>query len=504
MSKKIILNDNEVVFNEDVSAAQDWRSQDLNRALEAMFGATFLAGSGVAGQITAGAILTGLLVNGSATNLSLDITPGMGIFSFGGDLTFNNRYRLASLTSSTNVTLPLPHSSLYRWDLLEVSAEEITATETRQVLTAIGPTRALVPTVVPKTVSSNLKFRIRSGTPAALDSARLPALQPDPAWLPVCGILITPGDLTASGNKILDLRKLFSYCSPGRSFIQNDNQDGFDKPIAMSSNGATISVAQNWVRMGGYHSPIGATTQQSTINRPQINPNTDKPASLTLQVNRWYYIYAYRPTRNCGHTSMVLTNVAPISDDSDDRGRPSSSFDLPVPWPTTDASAPALYMGAVRLYDNSGTMTPLPFRKSGGYTALAFESSAGLSGASTQGKIHNAGGSLITPGTDITRTINPDGDSLEAVPPHCRLVRLSLQFENVSTSAGPMNFTFRSDMSVPFNVYRVSEVDPDHMVTAEVDVPVDSSFSVTFICTGTGGDTGAVRGWVQGFYEEMP
>jgi hypothetical protein len=505
MSKKIILNDNEVVFNEDVSSAQDWRSRDLNRALEAMFNATFLAGSATPGTITAGAIVSGLIVNGSTTNLSVNITPGLGLFSFGGDTTQNNRYRLASSETTVNLPLPFPSPTLYRWDVIEVSAEEITETETRQVLTSIGPTRTLVPTVVPKIVSSNLKFRVRAGSADTLANARLPALQPDPAWLPIAGILVSPADLVASDNKLLDLRKMFSYCSPARSFVQNDIRDGFDKQVSMSSDGAMVSAAQNWVHMGNYRSPIGATPQQSTINRPQLNPNVDKPASLALAVNQWYYIYAYRPTLNCGYTAMVLTNVAPISNDTDDRGKPSGTFDLPVPWPTTDASAPAMYMGAIRLYDNGGTFYPLPFRKSGGYTAISYNAEAGYSGADTQGKIHNAGGSLIGPGITATETINPDGDGLEAVPPHSRLVRLTLQFENVSTSATSLSFNVRSDMSPAFIVYRVADIDPDHMVTAELDVPVSSNFSVSFICSGsTPTDVGAFRGWVEGFYEEMP
>lgn len=505
MSKKIILNDNEVVFNEDVSAAQDWRSRDLNRALEGMFGATFLAGSVTAGSITAGAILTGLSVNGSTTNLSVSVAPGLGVFSFGGDTTLNNRYRLASAETSVSLPLPFPHATLYRWDLIEVSAEEVTATETRQVLTTIGPTRALVPTVVPKTVSSNLKFRVRAGTADTLAAARLPALQPDAAWLPLAGILVSPGDLTANGNRILDLRKMFSYCSPGRSFVQNDIRDGFEKDVSMSSNGVMINAAQNWVHMGNYRSPLGAAPYQSAANRPQIDPNTDKPSSLVLQVDRWYYVYAYRPTLNCGHTSMVLTGVAPVATDTDERGRPSTSFDLPVPWPAADASAPAMYMGAVRLYDNGGTFYPLPFRKSGGYTALAYQSEAGYSGASSEGKLHGGGGDLIAPGDVIATTVNPDGDSLEAVPPHSRLVRLSFQFENAVTSASSLSFSVRADMTPAFIVYRVADVDPDHMVTAEVDVPVDGGFSVSFLCTGsTPTDIGAFRGWVQGFYEEMP
>jgi len=504
MVKKIILNDNEVVFNEDVSDAQDWRSQDLNSALEAMFNGSFRGGPSSVGTVFAGSILSGLLIGTSLTNLNITVSSGLGIFAFGGgDTSRNNRYRLASVDGDTTLTLPVAHTTLHRWDLIEVSAEEVTATETRQVLTNIGPTRTLVPTVVPKTVSSNLKLRIRSGVPDSLANARLPTLQPDQAWLPVAAIRVTPSAVISAGFQVLDLRKMFEFCSPPRP--TNTNKDGFRSAVSMSSNGQMVTATANWVHMGQYCSPLGTTPQQASLGRPQINVNVDKPASLVLQVNRWYYIYAYRPNLNCGFSAMVLTSVPPDATDNHTRGKPSAALDLPVPWPVSDPNAVAMYMGAVRLYDNGGTFFPLPFRKAGGYTALAYTSEAGYAGAATQGKIHPAGGALIAPSTTQTDTINPDGDGFEAVPPHSRLVKVNFQFENISTSVSSLGFAVRANLTPPFVLYGVTEIDPDHMVTTGLDVPVDSTFSISIICSGsTPTDVGAWRGWVQGYYEEMP
>lgn len=504
MTKKVILNDNEVVFNEDVSAAQDWRSQDLNSSLEAIFQGTYKSGPSTPLAVVAGAVLSGLLLDTSTLNLTVTVSGGLAVFGFGGgDVSMVNRFRLAS-SDSTSLVLPVAHVTLHRWDVIEVSAEEITTTETRQVLTSLGPVRRLVNTVVPKFVSSNLKLRVRSGTPDVLDAARLPALQPDQAWLPVAAIRVAPGALTTSGLQILDLRKQFSFCSPPTP--TNLNRDGFRSPVAMSSNGQMISAAPNWVHMGQYFSPLGTSVKQNALNRPQINVNVDKPSSLSLQFNRWYYIYAYRPHINCGYSSMVLSSVPPDATDAYTRGRPSGSFELPVPWPATEPSAVAMYMGAVRLYTTGGVFYPLPFRKAGGYTALAYNAEAGYDGANTQGKIHSGTATIISPGATQTRTVNPDGDGLEAVPPHSRLVRVSLILENSDASATPLNYSLRTNtIPHPFILYRVLDVDPDHMADFEVDVPLDSNMSFSLICTGdTPGDEGIWRGFVRGFFEEMP
>jgi len=504
MVKKIVLNDNEVVWNEDVSAAQDWRSQDLNSALEARFQASFRSGSATPGIVTSGAILSGLTVTGSTTNLSVTVSGGLAIFGFGGgDVSYDNRFRLASLDADTVVSLLASSPTLHRWDIIEVSAEEVTSTETRSVLTSIGPTRRLIDTTVNKVISSNLRVRVRSGVAAALTAARLPALQPNPAWLPIAAVRIAPGVLIAStGTQIIDLRKFLDYCSPARN--SPSIRDGFQSSLTLSSSDRYVYASHAWVNVGGYCGPLNTTPFQNTVNRPILDVNTDKPASLALSANQWYYLYAYRPTLNCGYTSLVLTAVPPDSSISNNQGRPSAPFELPVPWPATDASAPSLYLGAVRLYTTAGVFYPLPFRKMGNYTALAYRSSGAFTGATTQGQIHSGGGSFVTPGTPVTRTINPDGDGFNVVPPHTKLVRVSWQLENVAISVDPMQFDIVTDLPHPFYLYRTQNLDPDVRAYVELDVPTDDNFSYTVIATGTVTDQGVFRGWVQGFYEDMP
>jgi hypothetical protein len=151
MSKKIILNDKEVVFNEDVSAAQDWRSRDLNRLLEAMRYGTFENGPVISGSVVGSCAISGLELVRSGTNLDVIIGPGCGLFGFGGtDSDFENNYQISSLEDPVTLSLPVSVAGQYRYDLIEMSAEQVTTTEIRQVLRPLGPTQVLQNTVVPK------------------------------------------------------------------------------------------------------------------------------------------------------------------------------------------------------------------------------------------------------------------------------------------------------------------------------------------------------------------
>lgn len=507
--KRVKLYDREVATNEDAQLGLDLRSLDLNASLEAAFLGSFGGGPTASSSVRAGAILSGLMVTGSTTGLSVNVSSGLAVFGFGTTDSAQNRYRLGSLDASSSLSLPVSDPAFYRWDLIEVSAEEVVTTEVRQVL-SVGPRRGLVNTPLEKFVTTGLRVRVRPGKPESLADARLPALQPDAAWLPIAAVRVTPGALTLSGALIFDLRKLLHYCSPTRRVLASGGirfeggLGGFDSPVSVSSSERYVNVAPVWARLGNYCSPLGPTPGSLITEAPRLDVNSDKPVGLSLAEDTWYYVYAYRPHVSCGFSALVLSSVPPLVTNSYDRGIPSSSLELPTPWALSDVTLAAQYVGAVRLYNNSGTYYPLPFVKVGGFTSLTYESAGLFVGANTQGKIHAGARNLVGPGSPITRNITPDGDGLPSVPPHAKRVRLSFHLENLITSSNPLDFLITSSSTPPFVVYRAYGISPGYSVSPEVDCPTESSFALSIAVAGSVPDQAGVRGWVRGFYEDLP
>lgn len=513
MSKKIILNDNEVVFNEDVEQGIDWKGRDLARLLEGLLQATFgqlrdgTPTDPGAGSVAGGAILSGLEMTWTTSNLDVTITPGTAIFSMGGsDTTVDGAFQLASSETDTVLSLPVASPTNYRWDLIEVSASQVTVSETRDVLSS-GPLRTLSPTAVDKTRENQLQFRVRSGTPAALAAdALLPALQPDPAWLPLFAVRVEPAMIRLLGIGVqnahsFDLRKMFSRVRSDVDFAH-----GFQYPVTLSISSGFISSHRNWVQMGNYNSPmgvgfyinttIGATGRNPFPTRPLANVNLDKAVGLSLSVDTWYYAYAFRPHENSGYTSMFVSDVGPNTATGSPTGRMAATpIILPAPFPA-ESTAPTQYLGAFRLAQSGSSFLPRGFRQNSGYVSHGSVSRSGLAGAVFSHEIINA----TFPVGSTTVSLNAIGDGILTVPPHCRMARIHFEWNGGGAPSGVTIYSYEDYALFTFSLAASEKL----YVTLDVPLDFSSSGVKDFDVEVTGGPTASSRAYVLGYYEEMP
>ena len=499
MSKKIILNDNEVVFNEDVEAAQNWRQRDFNRVLEAMWRGTFGQGPLIAGTVVGAAIVSGLDLIKSATNLTVLITPGTALFGFGGtDTAFDNIYQLATSEATVTLALNVAHPTLYRWDIIEVSAEKIVTTETRKVLTALGPTRRLVDTVVPKVEENRLKFRVRpSDSYLAPLLAKMQPLQPDPAWLPLFAIFIPPAALTAAPSVQHDLRLWLRNFDTTNFASQAMN--GWRSPPSLfkddpgSGGGNRVLTPQNAVTISGYTAPVGFNSLGTNPTRLGININVERPTGLTYVVDRWYYLYAVRPHLNCGFVALTLSDLAPPVNTGIPNGT-RIGLPLPPPWPA-EPTAPGYYLGAIRLFDaGGGNFNIHDFVKAGNYVSFpGYQEPLNPPGAAATSRflLELAASGLST------RTINPGTDGPDVVPPHVCLVK-TLWY--VETNVSDVTLTVFTQNGFVIIIQRVKANDTGYF-TVDIPLPFDGSTQYQFRING---GTATVEANILGYYEDLP
>lgn len=512
MSKKIILNDNEVVFNEDVERGIDWRGRDLSRLLEGILQATFgqlRGGTSTdpgAGAVAGGAIISGLEMTWTNSNLDVTITPGSALFAIGGsDPAVDGVFQIATSEADTVLSLPVADAAKYRWDLIEVSASQVIVAETREVLSG-GPLRTLSSTPVDKVRENQLQLRVRSGTPATLAAdAMLPELQSEFAWLPLFAVRVEPGMLRLLGvgdpnAHSFDLRKMFS-----RVRFDPDFGHGFQYSVSLASQGSFVTSHRNWVQMGNYNSPMGVgfyiniSTGTSGRNpfptRPLVNVNLDKARGLSLSVDTWYYIYAFRPHESAGYTSMFLSDIGPNHATGAPTGRLLGTPELPAPF-ISEVTAPTQFMGAVRLAQSGASFLPRGFRQNGGYVSMQTVSLSGLAGALTFPRIADASFPVTTTTVSFGEL---GGAGSTSVPPHCRMARVHLQFEGPGSSTGVTVFSYED-----FALYSITlDTDEKHQVILDIPLDLGGPAAQDFQIQVSGAPV-TVRAYVLGYYEEMP
>lgn len=487
MSKKIILNDNEVVFNEDVAQAQDWRQRDFNRFLESQRSGLFGHGPIIVGTV-ASATMSGLEIVRSAGDLTVIITPGTAIFGFGGtDTTVNNRYQLSSAEEPVNLTLTVADPLLTRWDLIEVSAQKVVSSEIRRVLSP-GPTRRLVPVLLPKVEENRLVFRVRSGTGALLGTALIPPLRPDLAWLPLYAVQVLPLSLIASTAVTYDLRLWLSNFSV--SGATSSFTDGWrSPPSAFLESPSVISVNANVVTMTGYSSPV-ASNQVGFNSLLSLDINRRRPPGISAYVvDRWYYIYATRPHRNCGITTLSISESPPLPGSSPDGTR--FGISLSAPWPS-DSSSRSRYLCAVRLYEiGGGNFGIRDFVRVGNYVPLtSYLYPSGPPGAAHPNVIVDS----LTPSVILHSTRINLGIAL--VPPHTKLVRTSWY---VKATGGTAYFAVLTSTNFVLNEFQI--VFGDTMCfTVDIPMPLDGSTEFKY---RVGVNQVSVKALVTGYYEDL-
>lgn len=493
MSKKIILNDNEVVTNEDVAAAQNFRQLDFNRLLEAQWSGRFGQGPFIPGSKVGACVVSDLGINPSNSDLSVSISGGSALFGFGnafGPLG-SNIYQLSSAEGTTVLPLGVSHPTQTRWDVVEVSVDKIVTNETRKVLTSFGPTvRRLVNVSVPKLEENRLKFRVRSGISAVGSSALTPYLQPDAAWLPLYAISIPPLALTASLSTIYDLRLWLSNFTTTN--VDSTLTDGWrTAPSVILESPSLLSVSSNVVTMLGYTAPVSSNLVGATPSRLRLDINAQKPPGIvSYNTDQWYYVYVTRPHRNCGLTTLSISDLPPPLGPSLPEGT-RQGISLSSPWPT-DSSSRSRYLCSVRLYELGGSNYGIRnFARVGNFVSL---SSVLYPSAPPGANTLNLFVEEAAVVGSTTVRVNPDmGTAL--VPPHTRLVRTNW---SVKASA-PLVFSVMTQDGSVLDEYAIAGTDT-LSVSIDIPMPFDMTTEVMYRVTGA---AAAVTASAVGYYEDL-
>lgn len=470
MSKKFILNDREVVFNEDVEQNDDWRSRDLFRWLEAVLRGSQASSPGVAGTVDGGAIIGGLDLTKNLANLSVEISPGAALMAFGGlDPAVTNGFQVCSSEDAVTLNLPVAPVGSYRWDLIEVTAAQNVTTEVREVL-SVGVTPTLSPTPVNKVQDNALSFRIRSGpTSSTREAAMMPDLDLDDSWLPTHAILVEPSALAAGPLTVVNLKKMLSRAQP-ESWVVN----GFDYSPHMYSEGfpiKTLRGTRSWVTLGGYRAPLQPPIEADFFQKLTVDPNRDVAAGLSFTFGQFYYVYAYRPSSRSGFTSVFISDIPPVSVSTGTPGSPSAPLTLPRPFPGTLSGAYAHYVCAVKVYQVGSDYRIRPFRQHSGYAATTgFNLVGGFAGLGNATSLFintypPSPTPAFTTGVTIQDFIGLVGERI--VPEHVRTVRADFSFANTGANNATVNILTFDD----FIVWE-GQVLVGHTTNCVVDIPV--------------------------------
>ena len=501
MSKKIVLNNNEVVTNEDVAEAQDLRARDLSRVLEGHLLSSLGSGPTTSLVIESGAVISGLSLTRSSSNMSVSISRGAALIGFGGASVENdNIYQLSSLEHPISLGIsPAPAVGQTRYDVIECSAVQITETAARQVLTSLGPTRRLVPTTVPKIVNNTLLIRVRSGVPASSSSATSPSLRPDPAWMPLYVVGVTGGALNTSSLAIYDVRRWVSRTNAHG--LLSSVVDGFRSSPHMylaAGSSTVITVGANEVSIGGYTSLVGSSAFSSTLTAPlSIDVSARIPSGVTRAVDQWYYLYAVRPNSSCGHVVLTYTADPPPFGPNFPHGT-RTNLPLPAPWPN-DPTSVGHYVGAFRLYSSGGDFFVRDFLQVGNFVTVAtIQDGINPPGANSSPAFASI--PSLPDASNQLVTINPglSGDSV--VPPHTRMVKTHWTFNNVTATGYIVSFITQSGFVFASRSF------PSGRGYIELDVPLpaDSSMEMTVrVSTTPAGSTTSVDAFVLGYYEGL-
>jgi len=497
MSRKIILNDNEVVTNEDVASAQDLRARDLNRVLEGLLLSSL--GAGPAASIEGGAIVSGLNLTRSSSTLAVGISTGTALMAFGGSsVEFDNVYQLSSLENPISLGIPAaPVVGQTRYDVIECSAVQITETEERNVLTSLGPTRRLVPTIVPKTIRNTLLVRVRPGAAAVSSSALIPSLRPDPAWIPLYVVGVSGGSLTTSSLIIHDVRRWVSRVNSHG--LLSSAIGGFRTSphvyLAPSSN-TIMTVSPNEVSIAGYTSLLGNSSFSPTLTAPlSIDVSFRIPNGVTRVVDQWFYLYAVRPNSSCGNVILTYTPDPPPTGANLPVGT-RTNLPLPAPWPN-DPTSVGQYLGAFRLYLDGGSFYVRDFLQVGNYVTLATI----LDGVNPPGANSSSSFVSIPSLADATNqlvTINPGVSGDPVVPPHTRMVRTHWSFNNSLATGYTVSFITQAGLVFASRSF------PSGRNYIELDIPLPSDGSQEFtvrVNTSPAGSVTSVDGFALGYYE---
>lgn len=493
MSKKIILNDNEVVFNEDVAAAQDFRQLDFNRLLEAQWSGRFGQGPFIPGSKVGACVVSDLGIFPSNTDLSVSIAGGSALFGFGNAFgpTGSNIYQLSSAEGTTVLPLGVSHPTQTRWDIIEVSVDKIVTNETRKVLTSFGPSRRLVDVSVPKLEENRLKFRVRSGTPAIGSAALIPFIQPDAAWLPLYAINIPPLALTASLSTIYDLRLwLSNFTTTNADSILTDGWRS--TPSVVLENPSLLSVSSNVVTLLGYNAPVSSNLVGSTPTRLRLDINAQRPPGIvSYNVDQWYYVYVTRPHRNCGLTTLSISDLPPPLGPNLPEGT-RQGISLSSPWPT-DSSSRSRYLCSVKLYELGGSNYGIrTFARVGNFVSM---SSILFPSAPPGANVLNKFVDLSSTAVPAVVRINPAvGSAL--VPPHVKLVKTTWYVKPLVTD---VTFSLMTKEGFIIDAQSIS-MGTSYSTTLDVPLPADGTTEVYYRVAG-----GAIelRAATVGYYEDL-
>jgi|10_taG_2_1085330.scaffolds.fasta_scaffold01307_3 hypothetical protein len=505
MSKKIILNDNEVVTNEDVTKASEWSNRDHLRVMDGVVSGDMDVTGPAAGTFIAEAIASGLGIDFSSTNLDVTVQPGQALFRVGTfDADTESPLQLATLESPYTISLPVADGSGYRWSLIEVGVETLVGREDREVLTRVGPYRkTLVTTSVEKTRTRSLRFRVRSGAAnSTYEDAALPSLQPDLSWLPLWAVLVAPSQTVISGANHMDMRKFAHRMVSGgnASFLR-----GWDSapPSLYKRSTSVMMTSAREVVVGGYRGTlVGLNARSFVPQAPSVgaNDNLARRSGLALNTNDWFYIYAYRPSSSCGFIGLMIDSTPPLhGNEGYEHGNFNSVFGSPgVPGPfPASGTASYHFLGSVkfRLDATSGLFEYRDFHKAGNYVVLSGARSTNVpTGANYIAQSALTGSGTVTLNLSALTDVNGD----QILPDHARMAKINFSF--LATGAGSISIQTDDGSQLWATAY--AGAGGSDSITLDVPLPFSGNMGFIVVKQGTPSITYDIV--VTGFYEDLP
>lgn len=421
MSKSIILSDREIATNEDVSNLQAWRRQDLDRYLEGKrFGTT---GSTVS-SLTAAGVVSGLSLYTYGDEPKITVLPGQGFFGFPpGDLDPSypeNTYQVCSLDESVSVSIKTPSSGMAQWYIVEATAVREVAQEVRNFVPTTGYGITLSPMTTDKVRTNKIQIAVRAGVVAAAADATIPSLNTSASWTPLYAIRVT--DVASAYWEVYDLRLWTGNFrrERRRHLISSASTSSWvtEYPRVVRKSDSVLSVSRVAVGIQNYEQEIddsavwGGTTTNPFVD---LDINAERPSSVTLEADRWFYLYAVRPNYNSGLTVLTYSNKSPI----DTGGFSPDGLSLPPVWASAPSFVTGCYLGAFRVYElGGGSWGIKEFSQAGNYNTITGIADGAPSGADLNNQAHNA--STPTIGSWVDFGIN---DSGPIIPAHSKMVK---------------------------------------------------------------------------------
>lgn len=552
---KLIQNNDEVAWNEDINDVQDLITRDINQFLE---GSAFYNTLGTLGS----AIPIPLCLIGGfditftlGGSLNCSISPGVALVDrqetdvwappshLAGQYKHNNCQTAYNTANYPLTIVANSDPTNDRIDVIGVKFRKVSTNETRPVQISIDNRRVIQNISVPKHVEYVVDtFTIDSGTLAAPESARMNNLDSDPTWLPLFAIRVVANTTGfATVPQVIDLRLFYhpkSAAGTMSGLVQPAHITTFVASDGINLN-EWIGVYKNGIYDNGFQFPVVGSSKYSYIENPiSVFPISIKDPEykyllangITRAIDTYYYLYSFRPSARTGYSSLLITTVSPNNGSgfaTNKACNPSSTVIPPPPYPLVAIQSTVHYLSSFKLFDNTED-TPArsefqvrPFKRCGSYVEISGarviptyvtkgpgthdDNIIAQISSSISGNVWILVGALTNPSHNGTTQ-----GTVEVVPPHAAGIRVELRAFYIDNpysvnvcsdpgeSAGGTGFVFKNGQ------YTITSTVP---LNTNLDIPFyfkDAGEPRFWICFGAVAPTTLnVRIKVLGYYESF-